>query len=612
MERLTWKEIQEWYSDQWVGLVDVEFEPDNQSAIKSAIDIIHSGKKKIDRSVHKITSVFIERERNMQAVILIAAVVTLMAVFTVKINKNKEKEKQIERIKKAFGKKPEEKDEFSEDIRIYYEMSKENLPANSIDAITWNDLEMDRIFDRINNTKSYIGEQMLYQRLHTLENEDCATGEMESREDYFRENEDARIKLEVGLSKIGKRENDYYLPVFLFCTDNLAISHVFLYRILQLLLLGSFVLGAGFENYLCLAICAGTALVNLGIYALQKDKYEAYLTSLGSLKSMVSFAKQLVTETQWKENLNSEKIQDAVKSLNKLTGLIGNYQMKKADALTGDVMGIVRDYLIGVTLWDFTIFKKIINLIAGKLDDILVLYEFIGELDMEISIASFRQSLPYYCMPTKSREKQINMEKLYHPLIEQPISNDLYLKKNCIITGSNASGKSTFIKAVAVNAILAQSINTCMAERFEFPELNIMTSMTVRDDILSGESYYIREVKYLKRIVEGVQNQVATLCIIDEILRGTNTQERLAASEAVLQYLTDKNCIVIVATHDMELASALQNQYQCYHFSNYIEDSNIMFDYKIREGANETKNAIELLKYIGFPKEIVDMAQNLC
>ena len=134
--------------------------------------------------------------------------------------------------------------------------------------------------------------------------------------------------------------------------------------------------------------------------------------------------------------------------------------------------------------------------------------------------------------------------------------------------------------------------------------------MTVRDDILEGESYYIQELHYLKRVVEEVNKGRITLCIIDEILRGTNTQERLAASEAILTYIAERDCIVIAATHDMELAESMNDRYRCLHFCNYMQEGNIVFDFKIHEGKNETTNALKLLEYIGFPNEIVAMAQN--
>jgi len=204
------------------------------------------------------------------------------------------------------------------------------------------------------------------------------------------------------------------------------------------------------------------------------------------------------------------------------------------------------------------------------------------------------------------------MEQMYHPLLSHPVGNDWYIEKNCILTGSNASGKSTCIKALAVNAILARGIHTCAAERFSLPPMYVITSMTLRDDIAAGESYYIREVRYLKRLVDRGSHPGCTLCIIDEILKGTNTKERLAASEAVLSFLENTSCLVIAATHDRELATVMADRYENYHFRNDMEGGEIHFDYRLHPGISDSSNAVALLEIMGFPKEIVAEAGRLC
>lgn len=529
----------------------------------------------------------------------------------------REKRKRRERRIAEFGKNPlelrgaERQRELLEEIRIYYEETKGLLSENQVDEVTWNDLELDEIFFRINHTRSYIGEQTLYRRLHD-------TGKKESWENwearlkYFQEEEEGRQKLEEQLERIGKSREDYYLPVFLRNAGILKVEHAYLYRILQILLAGSFLAGVVLGNAVFIAVCIGTALVNVMVYALGKGKYEAYLYALSSVKQLVVFCGMTVENQEWKELFEAGKIVEAVRSLEKLAHLIGNYQVKKRGAWTGDALDILRDYVIGATLWDITVFNRIMRLIDGKQEELFALYEFAGEIDMGISVASFRKSLPGYCLPEFGTRTHICARGVYHPLLQNPVANDFSQQKNCLVTGANASGKSTFIKALAVNAILAQTIHSCTAESLKMPEMRILTSMAVRDDILSGESYYIKEVGYLKRIVEAVQGKIPVFCLIDEILRGTNTAERLAASEAVLRYLLKKNCIAVVATHDMELAERLNGLYDCYYFKSEIRDSDISFDYKIYPGFGENRNAIRLLSYMKFPKEIVDAARKLC
>ena len=156
---------------------------------------------------------------------------------------------------------------------------------------------------------------------------------------------------------------------------------------------------------------------------------------------------------------------------------------------------------------------------------------------------------------------------------------------------------------------LDAAINTCAAKRFVMPPAEVITSMAVRDDLMAGESYFIREIRYLKRILDSISEERVTICAIDEILRGTNTGERIRASRAILEYLRDKNCIALVATHDKELTELLGSDYLNYHFSEEIGEDDIAFSYKIMEGPATSQNAVKLLEFAGFPEEIIEAAQ---
>lgn len=582
------------------------------------------------------------------------------------LQKRKKRQMRRQRRNQEFGCNPLElpgaarcKDRLDE-IAIYYEEIKDELALQCVDEVTWNDLEMDEVFLRMNHTRSYIGEQVLYRRLHAvgMKNDDVQNdsgkndaGQNDSRKNntgqngfeqinksaqewerhiaYFYDHAKEREELEELLEGIGKTREDYYLPMFLKNADCLKSERIGIYRFLQILLFGSFLAGIFLGNPCFEAIAVVVAIVNLTVYAMGKEKYEVYLYSLGSVKQLVSLAKKIAANQEWNALFLDEKTKSAIVSLEKLAHSIGNFQGKKKSIWTGDALAVVWDYLIGVTLWDFTAFHRIAGMIEGKQEELFLLYEMAGRIDMEIAVASYRKSLPEYCVPILNemegenqkpgtQKKQISRgifraKNLYHPLLSSPVCNDFCPEKNCMITGANASGKSTFIKAVAVNAILAQTIYTVTASKFEMPYMQVITSMAVRDDIMSGESYYMKEVSYLKRIVDAVTDakRMPVLCVIDEILRGTNTKERLAASEAVCRYLAEYPCLAIVATHDMELAESLKAQYSCYYFTSEIRADDIYFDYKIREGYGKNSNAIQLLSYMKFPKEIVGMAQKL-
>lgn len=119
------------------------------------------------------------------------------------------------------------------------------------------------------------------------------------------------------------------------------------------------------------------------------------------------------------------------------------------------------------------------------------------------------------------------------------------MKQGVLLTGSNASGKSTFLKTVAVNGILAQTIHTCLADRYASCFYQMYTSMALRDDLQSQESYYIVEIKSLKRILDHVGEEVPMICFVDEVLRGTNTVERIAASSQILKSMGGSRGLVL-------------------------------------------------------------------
>ena len=163
-----------------------------------------------------------------------------------------------------------------------------------------------------------------------------------------------------------------------------------------------------------------------------------------------------------------------------------------------------------------------------------------------------------------------------HPLIREPVTNSVHWTRNLLITGSNASGKSTFTKAIALNAILAQTIMTCYASAFTLPRAQVMSSMAVRDQIQDGESYFVVEIKSLRRILSAIREERFLLCFIDEILRGTNTIERIASSAALLSYLNNQPVLCMAATHDIELTQLLSD-YQQFHFREEMTENGMVF-----------------------------------
>lgn len=406
---------------------------------------------------------------------------------------------------------------------------------------------------------------------------------------------------------IGKDAASYYIPAYMDAVGEYGFRPAWVYRALQILLAAAVILFLGLRNDVAGIALLGVCSVNLVIYIMMKVRYETELSMATTTVNLIETAKKLVGRKE--VGLLFPELKEG---LDGLKGVLRGFRILRSQAsggISGDVMGVLLDYILGITLCQITAYNKVMRRLGENASSYFMVYDCIGELDTVICTASFRKSLPWYCSPEYTDKQQITMEGIYHPLIKQPVANDLELKKSCLITGSNASGKSTFIKAVAINAILAQALNTCTSRLFVLPECNVITSMAVRDDLMAGESYFIREIRYLKRILDSLGDSRVTVCAIDEILRGTNTGERIRASRAILEYLTDKNCIALVATHDRELTDLLEDTYANYHFSEEIGENDIAFSYKLMEGPAASHNAVKLLEFAGFPEEIIAAAQ---
>ena len=267
---------------------------------------------------------------------------------------------------------------------------------------------------------------------------------------------------------------------------------------------------------------------------------------------------------------------------------------------------------------DIILFNRMLGKLRCHVEDIDSLITNIGYVETAIAVGNFRHSLKEgWCVPEFVENSFTNDEILvikdgYHPLIDNPVKNSIATDKGVLLTGSNASGKSTFLRMVAVNAILAQTIHTCMADEYKAPLFYICSSMSLKDNLESGESYYIVEIKSLKRVLQSAETENRrVLCFVDEVLRGTNTVERIAASTQILKSLATDEYLCFAATHDIELTQLLIDRYNNYHFEEEIVDGDILFPYKLMEGKATTRNAIKLLQIMGYEDAIIEDATRL-
>lgn len=359
-----------------------------------------------------------------------------------------------------------------------------------------------------------------------------------------------------------------------------------------------------FALALGVGVIIASLLFNMVIYYTAKKRIEFDLIALSYFTSMLGCCNKLLNKVP--------KLKPFTANLESYYTVFNALRNKipMAAAIKNSEFDFFAEYIRVLFLSDLRNFNKSVALINKNTKSLEGLFTALGEIEACISILSFRKSMILYCKPIFHEENEIAFSKIYHPLLSDPITNDAVIKRSSIITGSNASGKSTFIKAVAINGIMAQTINTCAAQSYSTRLTLTITSMAARDNISEGDSYFITEIKSLKRILDKVAHTHCS-CFIDEILKGTNTVERIAASSAVLQHLHRQNCLCVVASHDIELTQILSDQYENYHFREQITDDGIYFDYLIKQGASKTRNAIKLLHFMEFDDDLVQNAESL-
>lgn len=229
----------------------------------------------------------------------------------------------------------------------------------------------------------------------------------------------------------------------------------------------------------------------------------------------------------------------------------------------------------------------------------------IFEMDALNSLANFSFCHPHFIYPEiDNNQKQVESYGIGHPLIPPNVCvlNNLTLgdnEKMIILTGANMSGKSTFLRTLGVNTVLALIGSPVYAEKFSTPILEIMTSMRLTDSLKERASYFYAELKRLQSIVRSLESGTQLFIILDEILKGTNSEDKLSGSIALIKRFTNYNCLGIIATHDLELGK-LEGQYpnkiSNHCFESIIEEKKLSFDYTLKAGIAQNKNATFLME----------------
>lgn len=463
------------------------------------------------------------------------------------------------------------------------------------------------LFQFINSTNTYHGREAF---ANDLLNPKYTENEILSRQEAISElskNIEFSNKIQYYLQSI-KPTKDVLDLVNELKDDKIFIKSKIIKNILKFLPILTISFGAlvlVFEIKNLYYIASLIEFFQCALWVIGIKKITAYLGAITSLPyKLNSYSKAI--DVIASENLNSKKLLE-IKSALCSSDISASKALKDLDKITSKINSRSNEvlyFVLNILLWwDY---NCAIMLEDWKEKYSKVSYDWflnLGELESLISFANLPNACDNMTMPIYVNEKNIiKSEEIGHPLIPniKRINNDINISNNIlIISGSNMSGKTTFLRTIGINSVLAKAGSFICSKKFIFSNLTIMTSMRISDDLNEGVSTFYAELKRIKSIVDEAKKGENILFLIDEIFRGTNSIDRLYGAKTVISKLNSLNVIGLISTHDLELCELASSRIKNYSFSESYKDKKIFFDYKIKQGKSQTTNAKHLMEMVG-------------
>jgi hypothetical protein len=288
--------------------------------------------------------------------------------------------------------------------------------------------------------------------------------------------------------------------------------------------------------------------------------------------------------------------------MRRLNRIVGFSELRQSPILHFPVQAL--------TLWDFHVLFALERWRRTSGPRIRVWFDALGELDALARLGTARRDNPEWAVPSIGPVREVTADALGHPLIpdDRRVANDVTVGPTgtvLLITGSNMSGKSTLLRSIGLNIVLAQAGGCVCAQRMSLPECDLQSSIRVQDSLERGLSYFMAALARLKGVVDAAQHERqgrVLVYLLDEILQGTNSVERSIAVRAVTRHLLDAGAIGAMTTHDLGLAEEepMKSAAQFMHFSEIIDAEGTMrFDYRLKPGLATSRNALRLMQMIG-------------
>jgi len=484
-------------------------------------------------------------------------------------------------------------------VARYYDHVQHEPAYQRLPDQTWEDLNGDLLFGLLDATMSPVGQQCLYHRLRSPLADEAALHEFDAAATLLTQQPEVRGHALLALDQLTADEA-YYLTDLLQGEPLPTLPGARFAPLLALGLLAT-LLGGFWLPVLWMATEA-LALTNSVFHFWQLKQIKNCVRPLLQLGRLRRAGQALQRAA-----LPLRPLQSLAAPLARLRDIMWQVTFFQVqDNL------LILDLLKMLLLLDVLLYARCRVAVQQYAPAIRTVFEAVGYVDCALAVASFRQRhatcVPHFGPATEG----IQLQAAYNPLVPGCVPNDLTLAgQGVLLTGSNMSGKTTFMRTLGVNALLAQTIATCPAAAYHAPFCRVLTSLSMADSLLTGKSYYLVEAETMRQLLVACDAAPSSyLLLLDELFKGTNTQERIAANKAVLAYLQPRSWVV-AATHDGELGALLQPCFVEYHFCETVTAEDWYFDYRLKAGPLTTRNAIRLLARLHYPAQVVAAAQAL-
>lgn len=507
-----------------------------------------------------------------------------------------------EKLLESFGRIKDDYFDF-EQIESYFRKRDNSDAFQILSDKTCNDLDFKELFMFVDRTNSKVGQQYLYNKLRTIPHGSDRNTEQERFITEFINNPDFRVSIQHQLCKLNVSETFYVASLF---QDELLKPPKWYFIVRLLSFTSALSLLMSFFNPKMLLVLLGVFIINMVIHYWNKKNLYHYFSSIPQLLKLNGVARELFKNPIFTE-LNP-KLLKSISIIDKVRNHMSYFNLEvKLQADAQAIFWVFFELIKSLFLIEPLLLFGALRRLDTKRKEIEDVFMFVGQIDSIISVASLRKGLSNYCLPQIIKnQKTVIAKDAYHPLISDCVKNSIQVnKKSILLTGSNMSGKTSFIRTIGVNVITGLTLNTCFAEQFSMPGMRVYSAIRISDDLMNDKSYYFEEVLTIKEMIDQSGNGNPNLFLLDEIFKGTNTVERISAGKAVLSSLAKDDNIVFVSTHDIELADLLKDEYDLYHFSEIVDNKTVDFDYKLKEGKLKNRNAIRILQINDYPDNII-------